>query len=350
MSLLAKSKFPLLILSICLLFCANVHAQKSPKFKYSIPGLDSLQNFIVNGGASTVLGSGQTEVIWNNTLASYWIALHENGKNSPIFDRIRQTQFISDLYGFYGVSSSGRWDIGIQLRYLRARKDNAATSSMFKVFESENMGNNEKSPDAASEAIGVIFDETFGGLGSVGLRFRALPLKTVPELTVNGGYSISTIKSEKEQYQLGAGRDMADIGVTYYKSINQNTYYFFSGMFMAFLPSEVENSTPVEYRDEYLFNTNVSFFLIQRTSNNKFTFYPGLSYGLNFKPAEFGDQSLVRTQEFLFAYAGIQYAPNIKYNVFLTGGIPLIFEVESFQQEIVRESYSILSLGVRAGF
>ncbi|MDX1938936.1 MAG: hypothetical protein SFU99_00200, partial [Saprospiraceae bacterium] len=81
-----------------------------------------------------------------------------------------------------------------------------------------------------------------------------------------------------------------------------------------------------------------------------FTFYPGLSYGLNFKPAEFGDRSLVRTQEFLFAYAGIQYAPNFKYNVFLTGGIPLIFEVESFQQEIVRESYSILSLGVRAGF
>jgi hypothetical protein len=123
----------LLLLVSCSLFTTDAFSQN--KFRYSIPGLDSLEeSFIVNGGATTVLSSGEVEVIWNNTLASYWIGLHENGPDSPIFDRIRQTQFISDLYAFYGVSASGSWDIGLNLRYMRARKDNAASSSMFRVF------------------------------------------------------------------------------------------------------------------------------------------------------------------------------------------------------------------------
>jgi hypothetical protein len=339
----------LLLLVSCSLFTTDAFSQN--KFRYSIPGLDSLEeSFIVNGGATTVLSSGEVEVIWNNTLASYWIGLHENGPDSPIFDRIRQTQFISDLYAFYGVSASGSWDIGLNLRYMRARKDNAASSSMFRVFQSQQDKSFNASPDEASGASGIIFDDSFGGLVSAGLRFRVRPFRARPELVLNGGYSISTVRNETEQFQLGAGRDMIDVGATYYKELNPNTYYFFSGMFMAFLPTDVDEVRPVDFRAESLYSTNLSFFLIQRTNNNKFTFYPGLSYGLNFKPSQFSDRNLIRTQEFLFAYAGVQYAPNLQYNVFLTLGLPLIMEVESFQQSIVRESYSIISLGARAGF
>ncbi len=348
MKLSFYSKLTALVVGLVLGSFVQSQAQK---FKYSIPGLDSLEEtFIVNGGASTVLPSGEAEIIWNNTLASYWIALHQNGENSPIFDRIRQTQFISDVYAFYGISPSGQWDIGLQLRYMRARKDNAATSSMFRVFQSQNTDNmDSNSPDPASSASGVIFDESFGGIAGAGLRFRVKPFKLRPELVINGGYSISTIRDESEQLQLGAGRDLFDLGATYYSSLNRNTYYFLSGTFQAFLPSQISNPQPIEYRDEYLYSTSFSFFLIQRTNNNKFTFYPGFAYGINFKPSEFDTRSLVRTQEFLFAYAGIQYSPNPQYNIFLTGGFPLLIDVESVQQEIVRESYSILSLGVRAG-
>ncbi len=348
MNLSINSKLSLIILGLIAGLAFPAQAQK---FKYSIPGLDSLEEaFIVNGGATTVLPSGEAEVIWNNTLASYWIALHENGENSPIFDRIRQTQFISDVYAFYGISPSGRWDIGLQLRYMRARKDNAATSSMFRVFQSQNTGNmDNNAPDPASSGAGVIFDESFGGIAGAGLRFRVKPFKLRPEFVINGGYSISTIRDESEQLQLGAGRDLFDLGATYYSSLNRNTYYFLSGSFQAFLPSQISNPQPIEYRDEYLYSTSFSFFFIQRTNNNKFTFYPGFAYGINFKPSEFDTRALIRTQEFLFVYGGIQYAPNSQYNIFLTGGLPLLIEVESFQQEIVRESYSILSLGVRAG-
>lgn len=346
---IAIHTIPCLLLISGLFLLNPLQAQN--KFRYSIPGLDSLEeSFIVNGGASVVLSSGEAEIIWNNTLASYWIGLRENGPDSPIFDRIRQTQFISDLYGYYGVSASGTWDVGLHLRYLRARKDNAASSSMFRVFESTKDKSFNATPDASSEAAGIIFDDSFGGIASAGLRFRVKPFQRRPEFVVNGGYSISTVRNETEQFQLGAGRDMIDIGATYYKEINSNTYYFFSGMLSAFLKSNVDEVRPVDFRNENLYTANLSFFLIQRTNNNKFTFYPGLAYGINFKPSQFDDRNLIRTQEFLFAYAGLQYAPSLQYNVFLTFGFPLIIDVESFQQDIIRESYSIISLGGRAGF
>ena len=105
------------------------------KFRYNIPGLDTLQeSFIVSGAASAVLRQGQAEVIFNNSLVSYWIAFHENGKNSPILDRLRNSLFMSELSGYYGISTSGRFDVGLQAGYARTRLANSASSSPLRVF------------------------------------------------------------------------------------------------------------------------------------------------------------------------------------------------------------------------
>ncbi len=336
MNTLAVRKHLLRFIILLIVFTYKAEAQK---FKYSIPGLDTIETFIVGGGSSTVLRNGQAEIISNNTLTSYWLAFHQTDKNSPIIDRFRRTLFNADLFAFYGVSATGRYDVGIQLKYVRSRFDNAATSSMFKVFEGESSG------AADNNAIfdpTTFIDRSFGGLGSVGLRFRAIPILSVPELVVNGGYAISTVKDEVEQVQLGADRDIMDIGLTYFKKLNANAYYFFSGTGQIFFPSAVT--------DQSLYNTSASFFLIQRTTNQRFTFYPGLSYSLAFRPAELdSNPSLIRTADFLFAFGGIQYAPNAKYNIFLNGGFPLIANIKNPQQQIVRESYSVVSLGFRAG-
>ncbi|MCB0631613.1 MAG: hypothetical protein KDD15_17835, partial [Lewinella sp.] len=101
----------------------------------------------------------------------------------------------------------------------------------------------------------------------------------------------------------------------------------------------------------YLFNTGANFFLIHRTTNNKFTFYPGLVYSLTFRPAKMETQphSLIKTTEFVLGYAGIQFAPTGNYNIFLLSGLPLIVTVTNPQQEIVRPSYSTFTLGLRVG-
>ena len=109
-----------------------------------------------------------------------------------------------------------------------------------------------------------------------------------------------------------------------------------------FLPSSV--------KDEYLFNNNFSFFLIHRTVNKKLTFYPGLSYSINYKPSKFDEHQLIKTSNFLFALAGIQYAPHEAFNIFITGGFPLSLKVTHPNQKIVRESYSTIALGFRGSF
>ena len=335
MNLLHTIKITLLTLGFTLIFCTFTKAQK---FKYSIPGLDSLEeSFILNGTSSTVLQSGQAEIIWNNTLASYWLALHQSSTNSPILDRFRQTQFLSDFYGFYGISPSGRWDIGLQMRYVRTRIDNAATSSMLRVFQSQNKDLNSSDPSNPT----TILDNSFGGLANIGLRFRFKPIKLHPPLVINGGYAFSIVKDEQKQSLLLADRDYADIGATYYLELNRSTFFFFGASGYVYFPSQV--------RDEFLFRTNLSYSVILRTNNNKFTFYPSLYYGFDFKPSKFDERALIKTIDFLFAYASVQYVPSAKFNIFLTGGLPLIVDLKNPQQEIVRNSYSILALGCRIG-
>ena len=334
MNLIANYKR--LLTCLCLLmFGFTVQAQK---FKYSIPGLDTLSTFIVAGGSSTVLQNGSAEIISSNTLSSFWQAIHENGNDSPVQDRFRVSQFVSDLYGFYGVSSNGRWDLGLRIRYVRSRLDGEATSSPFRVFNSEKK---DQEQNAFFDPNSIV-NRSLGGVSSVGLRFRAMPVRSAPQLVLNGGYTLATLQEETEQRQLSADRDAIDIGATYYKELTPNTFYFFSATAEAFLSSAVNDQTS--------YTASGSFFLIQRTSNKKFTFYPGLTYSIAFRASELpSNPSTIKEFEFLFAYGGIQYAPNFNYNIFLTGGFPLISNVTNPRVEIVRASYSILNLGFRIG-
>ena len=285
-----------------------------------------------------MLKTGQAEIISNGFINSYWIAFHQNGENSPVVDRFRKTQFTSDLFGYYGISATGRWDVGLHLKYARSRLDNAASSSMFRVFDQEI---SESTVDPTFDPFGIL-DRSFGGLASVGVRVRVKPILNRPEFIVNGGYAFSTVKDETKQNQLTADRDIFDLGFSYYRNISDNVFYFISGLGQFYIPSTV--------RDEALYTTSLSFYLIHRSNNFKWTFYPGLSYGVGFKPSTFDSHALIKTNSSLFALGGIQYAPNARYNVFLTAGFPLQINLVNPLQEIVQESYSLFAIGFRTGW
>jgi len=305
------------------------------KFRYSIPGLDTLdQGFIVSGTASTVLRHGQGEVILNNSLVSYWLAFHESGRNSPILDRVRNSLFQTDLSGYYGISQSGRWDLGVQIGYARTRLDNSSSSSPFRVFQ-------KSSAEEAEEPAftQVRFDESFGGIANVGIRLRFKPIAYEPGFLLTGGYSKVTINDESKRTQLGADRDFFDLGASYYKSVTPNVFYFFSSTLRGYLPSEVT--------DQSLYNSSFNFFLIHRTNSQKFTFYPGINYNLAFKPSQYDSHPFIKSTEFLFAYAGVQYSFDRKNNLYFTMGIPLFINIVNPLQDIVRESYSVIVLGAR---
>ncbi len=331
-----KRLIPLIVI-ILSLSAGQVFAQK---FKYAIPGLDTLErSFIVGGGASTVLRSGQSEVILNNSLASYWIAFHQGGTNSPVLDRFRQTFFSTDLFGFFGLSPSGKFDVGVQARYTRTRLDNAASSSMLKVFEKT-----EEDPllPAPTDGGQTIIDSSFGGISLVGVRVRFKPFLTVPGLVLNGGIALSTIRDDRLAKQLDAQTDIFDIGATYYQKLTPRVYYFFGGSTQVLLPNLSGKKTE--------FSSSLNFFLIHRSPNQKLSFLPGLVYSIRYRKSEFDDHNLIRSAEFLFATLGVQYSINPDVMVFGSGGFPLISKSIPPQIEIVRESYSLFSIGARAVF
>lgn len=326
-----------LIISITIIYLFN-SALIAQKFRYSIPGLDTLeQSFIVSGAAASVLRQGQGEIILTNSLISYWIAFHQNGKNSPILDRVRNTLFLTDISGYYGISQSGRWDLGLQVGYARTRLDNSSKSSPFRVFQKNNAEDLEE--PAFTQ---VRFDESFGGIANAGVRLRFKPIAYEPGFLITGGYSTVTIKDESKQVQLGADRDFFDLGVSYFKSVTPNVFYFFSSTLRGYLPSPVT--------DQALYNSSFNFFLIHRTNNQKLTFYPGINYNLAFKPSTYDSHPFIKSTEFLFAYAGVQYSIDRKNNVFFTMGLPLFLNIVNPLTDIVRESYSVAVLGARFGF
>ena len=323
-------------LGITFVLAITVVTSDAQKFRYTVPGLDTLQSdFIIQGGASNVLNSGESEIIWNNSLFSYQLAFHEFGDDSPVLDRFRNTQFISDVFGFYGISQNGRLDIGLQMKYVRSRIDNSATSSIFKVFEEETEPSDE---DLFFDPSGVL-DRSFGGIASIGFRFRYKPFIRKPQFVLNGGFGLSAVKDETKQQRLGAERDILDLGFSFYDELGPKTLYFLSGTGQWFLKNDV--------RTEPLYSVSLSAFLIQRSMNNKLMIYPGLNYGLSFKPSELDAQDLIKTIDFLFGFVGLQYGFNARFSLFGTAGFPLIIDLKNPYQEIVRESYTVFSFGLR---
>ena len=316
------------------------HHLSAQKFRYAIPGLDTLErNFIVGGGASTVLRSGQTEFISNSALASYWIAFHQSGNDSPVLDRFRQTFFSTDLFGFFGLSASGKFDVGIQARYNRTRLDNAASSSMLKVFEKTE---NDPQLTAPTDGGQTIIDSSFGGISLVGLRVRFKPVLRLPGLVINGGIALSTIRNDRLSKQLDAQTDILDIGATYYEQITPRVYYFFGASTQILLPNLEGKKTE--------FSSSANFFLIHRSRNQKLSILPGLIYSIRYRKSEFDEHNFIRSADFLFATIGAQYSISQNVLVFANGGFPLIANSIPPQIEIVRESYSLISLGARVLF
>ena len=329
------------IIFSCLLFgCFSLQKISAQKFRYSIPGLDTLQkNFIVGGGASTVLQAGQGEIILNNGLASYWMAIHENGDDSPVLDRFRNTIFLTDLYGFFGLSQNGKIDAGLQLRYARTRFDNSAISSPFEVFEKTKSDPLLRAPTDDGQ---IIVDSSFGSISLVGLRLRYKPFLRVPELVINGGISLSMVRNERLRKQLDADADVLDVGATYYHRVSSRVYYFGGGTMQVFLPTLERQNTQ--------YQSTLNLFLIHRSRNQKLSFLPGLNYSIRFRKSVFDEHALIKSSDFLFAMLGIQYSLNQDFILFGYGGFPLIANSIPPQLEIVRNSYSLFTFGVRGAF
>jgi len=323
------SKRCLSLLFLCAL-SLQLHAQQNkPTQNIGLETLD--ETFFFGGLSATILDPGKVEVNFYTSMFSTWLAVHESVIESPVRDRLRLSEFTGNLETYYGLSADGRWDLGLRLRHGRRRLDNSAQSSPFKVL---------KSSRGTDEADNVGIDKTYAGLKELGLRFRLMPFKSVPELTLNAGYSISTVKSEEDQEFLLADRNTVDLNLSYYIDINNggSSYYYFILNGLAYLPSATN--------DEALYNTAASFFVVQRLGA-RFVIFPGISYNLTFKPPSVADNALIRTNEQVLGTLGLQYQPSNNFSINVSGAVPLLLETSNLLVQQIRKSYSFVSLGGR---
>lgn len=326
-TLLQSSKIFLLL--VCTFFTFSSYAQQNRSNNLGLETLD--ESFFVGGLSATILDPGKVEVNFYTSMFSSWLAIHESVIESPVRDRLRLSEFTGNLEAYYGLSADGRWDLGIRFRHGRRRLDNSAQSSPFKVFQSSR---------GSDEADNIGVDKTYAGLKEFGLRFRLMPFKNIPELTLNAGYSLSPIKSEEDQEFLVADRNTIDFNLSYYISLNKSatSYYYFILNGLAYLPSATN--------DEALYNSSASFYIVQRLGA-RFVLFPGISYNITFKPPSVSDQALIRTNEQILGLLGLQYQPSANFSLNVSAALPLLMESSNLLVQQVRESYSFVSLGGR---
>lgn len=317
-----------LIISIMIMLALGANGQRNSG------GLELLDESLFIGGLSpAVMTKGDVEVNFYSALFSSWIGLHESATvESPIRDRLRLTDFNTNLETYFGMSRNGRWDIGARLRYGRLRLANAASDSPFDVFSSS---------DAESSNIGT--DKTYSGLREIGIRFRLVPFENVEGLSVNAGYSFGSIgNSNDDAGFVLADRNSVDVNLTYYISLNPNSFYYF------IFSGKSSGAGSLPQTAEALHNTTGSFFIAQRLG--PIVVYPGISYSLDFKPpsqGSFSDKALIKQGEQVLGTLGIQFNPSYNLSFNINASIPFIISTTNLRQRLIRESYSFVSIGGR---
>ncbi len=284
--------------------------------------LDSTFSLVTVGGvASSILQKDNIEVQFNNTLTSFWFRVFEF--NDANFRRISNTRRISQFNQSvrlqYGFSHSGRWDLGLEAKYNWYRDDDWARSSPFRIFSQEN------------QSTGM----SYSGLSSLGVRLRVMPTADQPNWVVQGSYSfpIGNHESLKKRL-LNADLNQVDIITTYYNAMNSSTYYFLQA-----------NATAQFSQARKNYIAGGSFYLVKSLWNQLVYIYPGLSY--TFVSQDQKNGGAISYTHLVFAGLGGQYSFRQRFSVYAFWQVPLVIDNGSRYSEIVRPSYTNVSLGLR---
>ena len=294
-------------------------------------------DLFISGLSPNILQKGVLEVNFNSVLFSNWNAFYESVRAARIIDRRRITEFSSNIDVYYGTTKNGRWDLGLRVNYARRLDANNAQSGVFDVFGNQG---------TIANTTGI--DKTYKGIREIGVRFRVVPFKSIKNLTLNTGYSFAPSLSEETQQFLGADRNRVDINTTYFVNLNTRTnssYYYFALSGSAAIPKNNSLADRNEFNDEVSYQASGSFFLIQRI--NRLTIFPGITYGIGFKPPYVEGKTLVRTNSQVLGTLGFQFEFTDNFSLNLSSLIPFSLENSYKLVQPVKESYSFISLGGR---
>jgi hypothetical protein len=149
-------------------------------------------NLFTPGVSGFMLPKGFAEVNYVNTLLTARNRFDNEGFFEPIrqgINRFRQTAHYSQIFAYYGISRSGKFNIGADATYTQFRTDIEPNSSPLKIF-----GNNTTNASSNQRAF-----------TNLGVRIRYAPLYKSTKLICQSNISFP-VASEVNQNATGQNR------------------------------------------------------------------------------------------------------------------------------------------------
>jgi hypothetical protein len=157
--------------------------------------------------SSVMMPKGYTELILSNTLLTSNVVFLDDRSSEDLAHRY--SFMINTLQATQGLSSSGRFNVGLDLSYRAGREDIDPDSSPLKVI-----GNNE-------EGL-VEFDR---GLTSFGLRARYVPIASATNFVIQNTFTVPVNTSKTTPF-LGDDRYAFNTQLLYNHLIGRKLFLF----------------------------------------------------------------------------------------------------------------------------
>lgn len=226
-------------------FARPALAQEAPA---AVPDTLSLPS-LFPGLAPQMIGQDQWEFLLFNPLTTFKL---DNQVDSSVF---RGTQFTHILQVNYGLLRSRRLNVGVELQYGHARSDSEENSSPFRV-----LGNQRET------------GRSFHSFSAMGLRLRAMPIGTLPELTVQSALLFPVGKDSLHRAALGRQRIEWQLQASFYQRLRPWLTAFLDLNYSARFSNSENRQT------DHIPGFNL--FLTGEVIRNRLYVYPGIGYSV----------------------------------------------------------------------
>ena len=313
-------KLGIVLTICCLVQVGNLGAQNN--------GLDDSESplFVANL-SPIILPQGAVEVTNTSSIISYWNRLRLLSNVGGIAtNTYRLSLFQNRTSIYYGFSEEQKWDLGAEVTYSKRRWDDMARSSPFKVLSGDELNAN--------------------GVSHLGVKLRAAPFESLPELTLQSTVRIPIANGEELRRDLGASQAQVSIFSTYFKRIEYGSAFLLQGGWTYLLPkttSETNSQLPG------IHSLSLAGFLSLNVWSQRIFLVPGLSYSGNFKKSGRSSRILQLSHGVLGEII-VQFQINPQISLTLQQSYPLLFESYAPNVEFERRSFYASSLSIRAAF
>ncbi|MBL7782518.1 MAG: hypothetical protein JNM22_14930 [Saprospiraceae bacterium] len=284
----------------------SLHAQR----------IDSL--LIISPGLSpSVVAHGRFEVALFNQLSTLTFRQEINGS----VDTFRFSDLYHVLQVGYGVDKYNRLNLGVSALFAHNRQDGLQDRGPFSVFK----GDDDQS-------------QVYRNVATLGVYARAIPIRRLPELTVQAGVFFPTIKDNLAKQVSGFDRTFAQLQVAFYQQL--------SPLFYAFATAGGNLFFKNDFRRQTTFSVPLGLYPVVRLGHGSKTYlYGSFTYEGSFNKVTPGflNKTFSRVQYGI----GGQYYFTPDASLYLQLQFPAAIDYQSGSIDVLKKNTFSLALGGR---